>query len=174
MSDDSGMRRADPQQQGRRIWRFVLTLALVGGTGLVLVTLTFVPWGTDYLHHSQSGWQLFRADGLTYDIEDFGVDASGGGITGIGTLIPGGLLVALAVVFALAFDSDAATEFGEAAYPRAVFVTGRIVGVLVLIILGVTSFSNIGGFVGITFATFFAAAAAGFGIFVVALPRDTV
>jgi len=50
-----------------------------------------------------SGRQCGTPAVRTGTLDDFGVDSSGGGITGIGTLIPGGLLVALAVVFAPGF-----------------------------------------------------------------------
>ena len=133
----------------RSIRRHWLAVALVGGSGIAAIALTFVPWTHTRDHQTVSGWQLYRRSGATFEVYDDNIDLSVGeedpteGLTGITTLVAGALLVGGASILALSFDREARVDYGFVAYTRWCANTVRVLGGLAIAFLLATSISHL-------------------------------
>jgi hypothetical protein len=110
--------------------------ALVAASGLLMIVATFVPWWHNGAANpfgpsgDMSGWDLFRAYGVTYNSSHTMPSGQGGLLwTGIVTLLVGIAAVLLGVILGAQFDEsrDARPPFSR---------VGRIIGILLGVIIG--------------------------------------
>ena len=165
------MRDIEAAERRAAFRRLVTSVVCVGAAGVLAIVLTFVHWGRNYyLHRNLTGWQLFTTYGLSFPVEDYGVDSSGEVFTGIATLIAGCLLVGVAALLALTFTTD--VPLFELPYPKWTRISARTVGGIAIGVLGLTALSALAATGGLAVACFFIASLAAFGIFFVALPPE--